>query len=172
MRATALSLTIGIAILGAAAGGATLGCGGSSPAPAKDPALAAAPARSRVVSWDLLAREPVANSAEVRHILIGWRDLAEAYNGGIDERAAARSQAEAEVVVEAVLAKLKGGATFESLMAEYSEDGGSAATGRSYQASPDAQLVLEFRQLSLRLSPGEYGVCQSNFGFHVITRVQ
>lgn len=130
----------------------------------------AEPARSRVVSWDLLEREPVTNSAEVRHILIGWRELADAYGGGIDERAAKRSQAQAEAVVEAVLAELKAGADFQDLMANYSEDAGSASNGRSYQASPDAALVIEFRQLSLRLAPGEIGVCQSSFGFHIIKR--
>lgn len=130
------------------------------------------PARSRVVSWDLLEREPVTNNAEVRHILIGWGELASAYNGGIDERAAGRTQAEAEVVVDAVLAKLKDGADFQAVMAEYSEDAGSATSGRSYQAAPDAGLVLEFRQLSLRLAPGEVGVCQSPFGFHIIKRFQ
>lgn len=166
MRAIALSLPLVLALA------PTAGCGGKPAAVAPAPVEAPAPARSRVVSWDLLAREPVANSAEVRHILIGWRDLAEAYGGGIDERAAARSQAQAEAVVETVLAKLKEGADFQALMAEFSEDGGSAATGRSYHAAPDAGLVIEFRQMSLRLAPGEVGVCQSIFGFHIITRVE
>lgn len=132
--------------------------------------VVAEPARSRVVSWDLLEREPVTNNAEVRHILIGWAELAGAYGGGIDERATKRSQADAEKAVEAILAELKAGADFQTLMADYSEDAGSASNGRSYQASPDAGLVLEFRQLSLRLAPGEIGVCQSSFGFHIIKR--
>lgn len=125
-----------------------------------------------MVSWDLLAREPITNRAEVRHILIGWSELASAYGGGIDERAAGRSQAQAEAVVQTVLAKLREGGDFQALMAEYSEDAGSATSGRSYQAAPDAGLVIEFRQLSLRLAPGEIGVCQSQFGFHIIKRFQ
>ena len=30
---------------------------------------------SDVVSADILAREPVANNAQVKHILIGWKDI-------------------------------------------------------------------------------------------------
>lgn len=164
MRLRALSLSL--ALLAA--------CGGSrssAPTPTAAPAPVAEQ-RSRVVSWDILAREPVANTAEVRHILIGWRDLAEHYGGGIDERAAKRAQADADAAVEDIVDKLKAGADFQALMAEVSEDGGSAATGRSYQVATDAQLAIEFRQLSLRLAPGEIGVCQSNFGYHIIQRIQ
>jgi len=31
--------------------------------------------------------------------------------------------------------------------------------------------VIEFRQLSLRLNVGEFGVIQSDFGFHIIKRI-
>jgi hypothetical protein len=130
------------------------------------------PARSRVVSWAVLEREPVANNAEVRHILIGWKDLSASYAGQGDPRAAARTLAEAELEVDAVLGKLRAGMSFEELMASTSEDQGSARTGRSYQVATDAQLVIEFKQLSLRLNPGEIGVCQSDFGFHIIKRYQ
>jgi parvulin-like peptidyl-prolyl isomerase len=38
--------------------------------------------------------------------------------------------------------------------------------------TPDAQLVIEFRQLALRLHVGEIGVCESDFGFHIIKRLE
>lgn len=44
-------------------------------------------------------------------------------------------------------------------------------SGRAFTVTPDAQLVIEFRQLSLRLKPGEVGVCQSDYGFHIIKRI-
>jgi parvulin-like peptidyl-prolyl isomerase len=56
-------------------------------------------------------------------------------------------------------------------MKSHSEDVGSASSGRTFTVTPDAQLVIEFRQLSLRLNPGEIGVCQSDFGFHIIQRI-
>jgi PPIC-type PPIASE domain len=166
MRATVLPMFLAIA----------LGCGGSRPGvTAADPAAPTVPAaplptRSRVVSWDILEREPVASNAEVRHILIGWKDLGDSYNGQLDARAAARTHADAEKEVESVLAKLRAGEDFEAAMSVHSEDQGSAGSGRSYQVAPDAQLVIEFKQLSMRLQPGEVGVVQSDFGFHIIKR--
>ena len=67
--------------------------------------------------------------------------------------------------------QLQDGADFDAVMKEHSEDVGSAMSGRTFTVTPDAQLVIEFRQLSLRLKPGEFGVCQSDFGFHIIKRV-
>jgi PPIC-type PPIASE domain len=146
-------------------------CGGAKPAPEATPVTAApAPTGSAVVSWDILQREPVANEAEVRHILIGWRELADNYGGQLDPRAAARSEADAEGEVAAAVAKLRGGADFGELMAALSEDQASATSGRSFSVSPDAQLVIEFKQLALRLEPGELGVCKSTYGFHIMLR--
>ena len=169
----------------AAALALALGCGGSSTSPA---APASAPATrgkaaagdkpaadtsgvSSVVSTEILAREPVANTAVVKHILIGWRDLADAMGGRVDPRAEKRSKADAEATVRALVKQLQDGASFDALMKENSEDTGSAMSARTFTVTPDAQLVIEFRQLSLRLQPGEVGVCQSDFGFHIIKRI-
>ncbi|HEU4731530.1 MAG TPA: peptidylprolyl isomerase [Kofleriaceae bacterium] len=148
------------------------GCGGQTPAaptPAK-PATAAAPAESSVISADILAREPVANTAVVKHILISWSDLADNFGGHLDPRAAKRTKADAEAEVRSLLKQLKDGADFDTLMKASSEDTGSASSGHAFTVTPDAQLVIEFRQLSLRLNVGEYGVVQSDFGFHIIKR--
>lgn len=125
---------------------------------------------SAVVSADILAREPLVNTAEVKHILIGWKDLADNYNGHLEPRAAKRTKADAEEAVRNLLAQLKSGTDFDSLMKANSEDTGSAQSGRPFTVTPDAQLVIEFRQLSLRLHVGEWGVCESDFGFHIIKR--
>lgn len=126
---------------------------------------------SPVISQDILAREPVANTANVKHILISWADLADAFHGRQDPRAQARSMKDAESQVKSLLGQLKAGGDFDAVMKEHSEDVGSAQSGRPFTVTPDAQLVIEFRQLSLRLEPGELGVCQSEFGFHIIKRI-
>lgn len=131
-----------------------------------------APTSISVVSEDILAREPVANTAQVKHILISWADLADAFGGRQDERGAKRTMADAEAQVKSLMTQLKAGADFDALMKQWSEDKGSAQSARPFTVTPDAQLVIEFRQLSLRLQPGEYGVCQSEFGFHIIKRVE
>jgi parvulin-like peptidyl-prolyl isomerase len=127
---------------------------------------------SAVVSTDILSREPLVNTASVKHILISWKDLGEAFNGHQDPRAEKRSKAEAESEVKGLLEQLKAGGDFEALMKAKSEDVGSAQSNRAFTVTPDAQLVIEFRQLSLRLNVGEYGVCQSDFGFHIIKRYE
>lgn len=127
--------------------------------------------KSSVVSWDILEREPVANNVKVKHILTSWADLGDAFGGRQDPRAQQRSMADAEAHVKSLLGQLEGGADFDALMKQHSEDAGSAASGMAFDVSTDAQLVIEFRQLSLRLNPGEYGVCQSDFGFHIIKRL-
>lgn len=150
------------------------GCSGSKGGPTINNKMnsgdLAAPV-SPVVSADILAREPIANTATVKHILISWKDLADAFQGHLDPRAEKRTKADAEAEVRALLKQLEGGADFDTLMRASSEDTGSAKTGRAFTVTPDAQLVIEFRQLSLRLRPGEVGVCQSDYGFHIIKRI-
>lgn len=129
------------------------------------------PAVSHVVSQDILAREPIANHVMVKHILIAWKDLdGDEYH--VDPRASSRSKADAEKVVDALVGQLRAGGDFDALMKENSEDVGSATTGEPFAVSPDARLVIEFKTLGLRLNVGEIGVCESQFGFHIMKRVE
>src|SRR5678815_2548341 len=71
-------------------------CSGSPGGPTMNNKMNAnelAPAVSSVVSTDILAREPLANTATVKHILISWHDLADSFGGRIDPRADKRSKA-------------------------------------------------------------------------------
>lgn len=129
-------------------------------------------AQSVVVSGDILAREPIANTAMVKHILISWSDLSDTFQGRQDPRAAKRSKPDAENEIKSLLGQIKAGGDFDKVMKEHSEDKGSAMSGQPFKVTPDAGLVIEFRQLSLRLKLDEVGVCQSDFGFHIIKRYQ
>lgn len=128
--------------------------------------------KSSVISNAILSREPLANTATVKHILISWEDLGGALGDRQHPRAKTRSMADAENQVKSLLGQLTAGGDFVKLMKEHSEDTGSAAGDRAFVVTPDAELVLEFRQLSLRLKVDEIGVCQSDFGFHIIKRLQ
>ena len=123
---------------------------------------------SGVISNDILAREPVTNTAKVRHILIGWKDLESAQ----DERAKKRTKQDAETLVRSLVKQLQTGADFDALAKQNSEDPGSASSARDYTVTPDAQLVIEFKQLGLRLHVNEIGVVQSDFGFHIMKRTE
>jgi hypothetical protein len=150
------------------------GCGPAQPmsGPSMNNRMNAGPAPSRVVSTEILSREPLANRTRCKHILIGWKDLAGNYGGPMDARAAARTKAQAEAQVEAILAELDGGADYDALMRAHSEDRGASSYPDGYEVSPDAHLVLEFRRLGLRLHIGEVGVVESTFGFHVMKRAE
>ncbi len=128
--------------------------------------------KSAVVSADILAREPMANQVEVKHILIGWKDVGR--NGKpADDRAKTREKAEAEALVKTILAKLGEKAEFEPLMKEFSEDPGSAKNTMSYNIKYDnVDFDTDFRMMSIRLHVDEIGVAESQFGFHIIKRVQ
>ncbi|HVV86848.1 MAG TPA: peptidylprolyl isomerase [Kofleriaceae bacterium] len=130
------------------------------------------PPSSPVVSTEILSREPRANHTRVKHILIGWADLADTYHGSVDPRAAKRSKHDAEEVIRNLRKQLDAGADFDTLMKAYSEDPGSAASAEAYDVSPDAKLVIEFRQLGLRLEVGEIGVVESPYGFHLMKRIE
>ncbi len=125
------------------------------------------PQSSDVISAEILSREPLANNAQVKHILIGWKDTEDR-----DSRAAQRSKADAEAQVRTIVKELQAGGDFDAAMRKYSEDPGSASSGRAYDVSPDASLVIEFKQLGLRLKVGEFGVVQSDYGFHIMKRVE
>ncbi len=119
-------------------------------------------------SVDILKREPVTQKATVKHILLGWNEV----NTGRDPRAKKRDRAALEKLVKDTVAKLKKGAKIEPLMAQLSEDEGSAKSGKSYDVTPDAGLVEPFKKLSLRLNKGEVGVVKTDFGIHIIQRVE
>lgn len=120
-----------------------------------------------VESTEILNREPRANATKVKHILISWKDKT-----ARDERAQDRTKRDAEREIRSLMKQISAGADFDALMKAHSEDPGSAATGEAYDVAPDAQLVIEFRQLGLRLDVNEVGVVESDFGFHIIKRVE
>jgi parvulin-like peptidyl-prolyl isomerase len=118
-------------------------------------------------SVDILKREPTTDKAKVKHILLGWTEV-----HADDERGKKRDRKELDKLVKATVAKLKKGDKIEPLMAELSEDQGSAKSGISYDVSPTASLVPPFKNLSLRLKVGEVGVVKSEFGIHIIQRTE
>jgi parvulin-like peptidyl-prolyl isomerase len=116
----------------------------------------------------ILKREPVTQSAKVKHILLGWKEV----HAPGDTKGEKRDRAALDKLVKETVAKLAKGAKIEPLMAELSADPGSASDGKSYDVTPTAGLVPPFKNLSLRLKVGEVGVVKSDFGIHIIQRVE
>jgi len=118
-------------------------------------------------STAILKRTPGTAHAKVKHILLGWTEF-----HAEDERGKRRDRKTLEKLVKDTVARLKKGEPLESLMAELSEDPGSATSGTPYEVTPEAGLVTPFKELSLRLKVGEVGVVKTDFGIHIIQRVE
>lgn len=149
----------------------TTGATGPTATAAAPEAPAAAPVPV-VESDTILARDEVTAKASVKHILISWGELGPTLNGQQDPRAGDRTREAAGKLIKELQARAEEGEDFELLMAEYSEDAGSARSGMSYPVTRDSQLAFMFRRLSLRLEQGELGIVKTQFGYHLIRRME
>jgi parvulin-like peptidyl-prolyl isomerase len=129
----------------------------------------APPPPDALESADVLSRQPVTQKSKVKHILLSFDKT-----GGDrqDPRGKARTRAQLDALVKKTVDALKAKGKIEPLMAELSEDPGSAKSGTTYDVSPDAGLVGPFKALGLRLNVGEVGVVKTVFGFHIIQRTE
>jgi parvulin-like peptidyl-prolyl isomerase len=122
----------------------------------------------KLESLAILKRKRQTADAKVKHILVGWDEV----NSG-DDRGKQRSRAQLEKLVPEILARAQKGEAFESLMLAHSEDTPAAVkSGESYDVSTGAGFVLPFIELSLRLKVGELGVVRTEFGLHIIKRIE
>ena len=101
-------------------------------------------------SNEIMMRDARTNRAMVKHILV---------------------ESDKQLALD-LLRRLRAGEAIEPLMAEHSKDEGSARSGDSYEVTPSAELVFEFKRLGLRLDVGECGMVRSQFGWHVMKRIE
>ena len=134
------------------------------------PPPAPPPQNTELDSVEILARDEGTSPVDVKHVLIGWSELAESYRGQLDPRAAKRTQADAAKLAEEVAAKLRANpAELDALIEAHSEDPGSLSK-EPYSVTTDAPFVPEFKKLALRLQPNEVGIVKTVFGYHVMVR--
>ena len=150
----------------------------------KDPAIQAAlaQARDRVLSDAKLARMDEAN----RPTAAQAESYARSVYGANPKRFEAPEQIRARHILiakntpdarakaDALLAELKGGANFEALAKEKSEDKGSGARGGDLGLFARGRMVKPFEETAFALtSPGQLSeVIETQFGFHVIQLVE
>ncbi len=122
-------------------------------------------------SKTILARTEVATTADVKHVLISWKELAAAYGGQMDPRAKDRTNEQAAALAVDIADQLtKRPDAIDELIKKHSEDPGSLS-GEPYTLNANARFVPEFKQLGLRLKPKEVGIVRTTFGYHVMERV-
>lgn len=86
-----------------------------------------------------------------------------------DSTATPAEKAQARKTADALLAKLKGGASFGQLAMENSQDPGSAADSGMMAPTPRKTFVPPFDKVFWLLKPGEMsGVVATEFGYHII----
>jgi hypothetical protein len=150
------------------------GCGTSGPPPVRSGPRAerqppAPEVNLDVDSADVLGRTDESAEVVVKHVLLGWSELADVYQGRLDPRAQARSQRDAAQLATLVADRLRLNATLlDAMIDQYSEDPGRR---EDYTVTPDAPFVPEFKALALRLRESEVGIVKTKFGYHVIVRV-
>jgi|GEM_PF-5632762 len=144
-------------------------CRGSPEGPADLGSIAEDPPPHPLTSNDIMEREPQTNKAEVQHVLISYNEVAKDTS---TEAAKKRTREEAEALVAEIYDRAVAGEDFATLMAEYSDDPGSAKSGKAYTVEPGNSLVLAFRRLGVRLNVGEVGKISSAFGWHIMKRVE
>lgn len=104
----------------------------------------------------------VADSARVRHILVGTSDP--------QTREQKRTKEQAKKEADSVLVLLKAGkADFDSLVIHYSDDPGSKSNGGDYGWFDENEGFVEpFKNAGLRGKKGNISVVETEFGYHII----
>ena len=82
--------------------------------------------------------------------------------------ASAAQKLAAQHRAEDLLAQIRGGKSFADLAKQYSDDPGSRERGGDLGLISRGELVKPFEDVAFKLKPGELGIAQSQFGFHVI----
>lgn len=78
--------------------------------------------------------------------------------------------AEAETLANEILERAKNGEDFDALIEEYGEDPGMASNTDGYFFT-DGEMVTEFEEATKSIQPGEFTLCKSSFGYHIIQRL-
>jgi peptidyl-prolyl cis-trans isomerase D len=86
----------------------------------------------------------------------------------VDPDATPAVKAAAKAQAQHLLQKIKAGAPFADLAKEFSDDPGSKQSGGDLGYIARGELVKPFEEVAFKLKPGELGIAETQFGFHVI----
>jgi peptidyl-prolyl cis-trans isomerase D len=100
------------------------------------------------------------DSVKARHVLIGIVDPATQQPKMSDSTAKKRA--------DSIFAAIKGGASFELLAMQYSDDEGSKINGGGLPYFSSGTMVKEFNDYCFEHKTGDMDVVRTQFGYHVI----
>lgn len=105
----------------------------------------------------VLDKTSIADSARVRHILVG---------GSANDPVAF---GQAKVLADSLMTELKKDKSkFEDYVKEYSTDQGSIADGGVYDYFPQGQMVPQFNNAAFTGSLNEFTIAPTVYGFHIV----
>lgn len=82
----------------------------------------------------------------------------------------AEPEKKGEELANELLERAKNGEDFDAMITQYTEDPGSESNPDGYIFT-DGEMVQEFEDCVKSLQPGEFGICESDYGYHVIQRL-
>jgi hypothetical protein len=127
------------------------------PAPSSAPSAAAVPSAATAAPDTIIAQ----------HILVIYKGAKRA------PKTITRSKPDAKARAGEALAKIRGGATFEDVVKDYSDDAGSVDRMGSLGKFHRDDMDPAFSAAAFALQPGQVSdVVETPFGFHVIKRTQ
>lgn len=100
-----------------------------------------------------------------KHVLIEKEPAEET-----EETADTKEKVYGEEEANKILERAKKGEDFDTLVKTYSTDPGSETNPDGYVFT-DGEMVKEFQECVESLKPGEFGICESQFGYHIIQRL-
>jgi peptidyl-prolyl cis-trans isomerase NIMA-interacting 1 len=141
--------------------------------PAPDPAASATPSAQSApppLPASASSPSPAASAPDTiiaQHVLVIYKGAKRA------PKTISRSKADAKARAAEALAKIQGGAPFEDIVKQYSDDAASVDRMGSVGKFRRDAMDPAFSAAAFALSPGQVSdVVESPFGFHVIKRTQ
>jgi peptidyl-prolyl cis-trans isomerase D len=103
------------------------------------------------------------DTVNVRHILIATQQQGQ---GGQSMRI--REDSTARRLADSLQTAIRNGASFDSLVVQFSDDPGSKEKGGVYENIPTGQMVAPFNEFIFGNPTGSKGVVKTNYGFHYV----
>jgi parvulin-like peptidyl-prolyl isomerase len=115
----------------------------------------------------------IAKEADTTEDALEADDTAEATEAAEDATATpeATEAVAGEEAADDLLARAQSGEDFDAMIKEYSTDPGSETNPDGYIFT-DGEMVSEFEDAVKSIQPGEFTKCESDYGFHIIERLE
>jgi parvulin-like peptidyl-prolyl isomerase len=103
--------------------------------------------------------------SKVRQVLISWKGK----STRVTPKDPERTREQALALVEEIIGKARADSEVMELQRQYNED---TVQDNTYDVTDVSNFVKPFKRLAADLKVGEVGYCESQFGFHILKRIE